>query len=451
MDNHIKVFIDQVFELAEAAGFSEYEIVYQADVSTSVSVREGKVIQYENSDISGISFRGLYGTQMGYSSTEDFSLEQIPFLIEQAKDNCKILELKEKVTVYEGDKEYPKYNGFSDEIADMGYEELANMALKLENSLLDFDSRIVAVDDCMTCYSCSEFLMKNSKGLSCSSRENAFAALLYCRAKVEDDVQTYGKSWAFKKRNEFDLDSCVKYVGEHVLARLGASPIPSKKLPIVLDKDAARALLGSYAKSFSAEAMQKGLSRLSGKVGEKIADEKITIIDEGMIGDSYLSIPFDGEGVVVKRTVVVDHGVFTSPLHNRKTALVDGVQSTGNASRSGGSSLGVSPMNFYIEKGEASLEDLLQKMGNGVYITDIAGLHAGINAVSGDFSLMAEGFVVENGKIGRPINQITIADNFFDILNKIDTLGNDVDYFNLDASHIQSPSLLIPDVAVSGT
>ena len=451
MDNQIKVFIDQVFLQAKEAGFSEYEIVYQSDISTSVSVREGKVVQYENSDISSISFRGLYGSQMGYSSTEDFSLDQIPFLIEQAKDNCKILELKEKVTVYEGDPEYPEYNGYSEEIANMGYQELADMALKFERKLLDYDPRIIAVDECATCYSCGELLMMNSKGLSCSSLDNAFASMIYCRVKDGDDVQTYGKSWAFKKRSEFDIDACVKFVGDHALARIGAAPIPSKKTKIVLDKDAARSLLVSFAKSFSAEAMQKGLSRLTGKLGEQIANEKITIIDEGMIGDSYLNIPFDGEGVCSKRTVVVDHGVFVSPLHNRKTALVDGVQSTGNATRSGGSSLGISPMNFYIEKGNTSLNDLLKQLGNGVYITDVAGLHAGINAVSGDFSLMAEGFVVEDGQVGQPINQITIADNFFDILQKIEVLGDDVNYFDLDASHIQSPSLLIPDVAVSGT
>lgn len=449
MDNQIKIFIDKLFEQAETAGFLEYEIIYQSDISTTVSVREGKVIQYENSDMSSISFRGLFGTQMGYSSTEDFSFEQIPFLIEQAKDNCKILELKEKVTVYEGDPEYPEYHGFNEEIADLGYEEMAEMALKLEKCLLDYDPRIVAVDDCGVGYSCSELLMKNSKGLCCSSRDNAFGAGIYCRAKVDDDVQTYGKSWAFKKRSEFDIEASAKYVGEHAIARLGAGPIPSKKTQVVLDREAARALLGSFAGSFSAEAMHKGLSRLAGKLGERIANEKITLIDEGMIGDSYLNMPFDGEGVGAKRTVVIDKGIFVSPLHNRKTALVDGVKSTGNAAR-GGRSLGVAPSNFHFENGECSLEELFRKMGDGVYITDVAGLHAGINHVSGDFSLMAEGFTIENGKIGQPINQITIADNFFDILMKIDVLGNDVNYFDLDASHIQSPCLLIPDVAVSG-
>ncbi len=451
MDNKIKEFVEKLFSEAGKAGFEEYEVYFGSDNSIGVSVREGKVIQYENSDMAALSFRGLYQGQMGYSFTEDFSEEQIPFLLDQAKDNCKVLELKESVTVYEGDKEYPEYSGFSEDLTHLRYEEMANMALELEKKLLAYDSRIEAVDDCCVDYGYAEILIRNSKGMQCFAADNGMGVYVGCRAKENEDVQTYGKTWSFMKRSEFDVDYCAKYVGQHVIAKLGAKPVPSVKTPVVLDKVAARALLASFTGSFSAEAMQKGLSRLAGKVGERIANEKITIIDEGMIGDSPLCIPFDSEGVGAKRTVVVDKGIFVSPLHNRKTALVDGVESTGNGFRgSAKGSLGVSPTNFHLENGNASLEELFTKMGNGIYITSVAGLHAGINGVSGDFSLMAEGFTVENGKIGRPVNQITIADNFFEMLMKIDTLGNDVDYFANDAGHVQAPCLLIPDVSVSG-
>ena len=137
-------------------------------------------------------------------------------------------------------------------------------------------------------------------------------------------------------------------------------------------------------------------------------------------------------------------------MHNRKTALVDGVKSTGNASRGGKGQLSISPNNFHLENGDLSQQQLFERMENGIYITAIHGLHAGINAISGDFSLMAEGFVIRDGKVAEPVNQITIADNFFDILMKVDTLANDVEYTSPEAMHIQSPSLLIPDVSVAG-
>ena len=107
-------------------------------------------------------------------------------------------------------------------------------------------------------------------------------------------------------------------------------------------------------------------------------------------------------------------------------------------------------MNFHFENGSFSQEQLFEKMENGVYITALYGLHAGINSISGDFSLMAEGFTIKDGKIDKPVNQITIADNFFDLLMKVEALGNDIDYFSPDSSHTQSPSLLIPDVSVAG-
>jgi PmbA protein len=148
--------------------------------------------------------------------------------------------------------------------------------------------------------------------------------------------------------------------------------------------------------------------------------------------------------------VLIDKGVFNSALHNRKTALVDGIESTGNASRGSRGTIGISPNNLHFENGKFTQKDLFEKMGNGIYITAIYGLHAGINPISGDFSLMSEGFVIRDGKVAEPVNQITIADNFFDVLMKVESLGNDVEYTSPEAAHIQSPSLLIPYISVAG-
>ncbi|MBR5973785.1 MAG: TldD/PmbA family protein [Clostridiales bacterium] len=450
MDKKIEEYIEELLKEAEKAGFLEAEAIYGADTTMSVSAREGKIIEFENNDSSSISFRGLYNGQMGYASTEDIKPDMIPFLIKQAKDNCDVLEVKEQITVYEGEKEYPVFNGFIEELTSIDYDFLANTTLSLEKALLAYDPRIEAVDDCFAVYGSAEIMIRNSKGMLCESRSNGFDVYIGCRAKEGDDVQTYGKGWSFSKFSELDIDKCAQTVGKRVIAKLGARPIPSVKTPIVMDKMAAKSLLGSFAGSFSAEAIQKGISRLVGKLGETIADPKITLIDEGMIEGSMLCIPFDSEGVSAKRTVIIDKGVFASELHNRKTALVDGVESTGNATGGSKGPLGVAPTNMYIEKGEYTQDQLFEKMGNGIYITAIHGLHAGINAISGDFSLMSEGFLVENGKVTRPVNQITIADNFFDVLMKVEALADDVDYCTPESTHIQCPSLLIPDVSVAG-
>lgn len=451
MDNKIRTLIDDLIKQAEKEGFLESEVYYESDSSMTIAAREGQIIQFESSDGAGLSFRGLMNGQMGYAYTEDLQEEMIPFLLSQAKDNCAVLEVKEKITVYEGEKDYPEFNGYNEELTKIDYDFLSKTALDLEKALLSYDKRIEAVDDCYTSYSEGELYIRNSKGMICESRDNCFDVYLGCRAKDGDDVQTAGKGWVFSDLSQFDLKKCADHVGKKIISKLGAKPVASEKMNVVLDRFAANSLLSSFAGAFSAEAIQKGLSRLVGKLGEKIADEKITLIDEGMIEGSPLSIPFDSEGVSSKRTVLIDKGVFSSELHNRKTALAAGVSSTGNGFRAGAkSSIGVSSTNLHFENGPFSQEELIKKAGNGIFIVALHGLHAGINSISGEFSLMTEGFVIRDGKLCEPVNQITIADNFFDVLMKVEALGNDVEYTSPEATHTQSPSLLIPDVSIAG-
>ena len=201
------------------------------------------------------------------------------------------------------------------------YDFLSELTLRLEKTLFAYDARIEAVEDCVASYGSAEIYIQNSKGMVCHDSDNGFDLYLGVRAKEGEDVQTYGKGWLFKKLSELDEEKCVKEVGKRVISKLGSTSIPSEKTSIVLDRKAAKSLLSAFSGSFSAELMQKGLSRLCGKLGEKIADEKITLIDEGIIEGSYLSQGFDSEGVLAKRTVLIDKGIFTSPLHNRKLRL----------------------------------------------------------------------------------------------------------------------------------
>ena len=157
---------------------------------------------------------------------------------------------------------------------------------------------------------------------------------------------------------------------------------------------------------------------------------------------------FDDEGVPAARTTVVEKGVLKTLLHNRKTAKKAGCATTGNAGKpSVASPVGVSPTNFYQEPGSASLEELFETLGSGLYITDISGLHAGCNSVSGEFSLLARGFVVENGKQGRPVEQITVTGNFLEYLKGVRAVGSDLRF---GFGGIGSPSLLIESLQVAG-
>ena len=222
----------------------------------------------------------------------------------------------------------------------------------------------------------------------------------------------------------------------------------SGKYDMILDGRAMVSLLGAFAGIFYGENAQKGFSMLNGKTGERIASDKVTLRDDALLKGGYGTQPFDSEGVSGKNKAVIEKGVLKTLLYNRKTAKKDGVQSTGNGFKAGlTGSVKTATTNFYLTKGEISQEELFRQMGDGLFITSLMGLHAGTNAVSGDFSLSAEGFRIEGGKQGQPVEQITIAGNFYKLLEAVEEIADDL-YFG--SSGIGSPSVLIRNLDIAG-
>ncbi len=200
---------------------------------------------------------------------------------------------------------------------------------------------------------------------------------------------------------------------------------------------------------FFAERVQKGLSLLTGKLDQPIASRSITILDDPFEADNPRA--FDAEGVPSVRTTVVENGVLKSYLYNLKSAKKDGVASTSNAGRAGAAGpVNTSPSNFYIVKGEKSFDALRTMLNNGLIITELSGLHAGLNPISGDFSLIAKGLLVENGEVVRSVDQITVAGNFLTMMQGIEEVGADLRFGPPGFGRIGSPSLLIGKLIVSG-
>jgi len=218
-----------------------------------------------------------------------------------------------------------------------------------------------------------------------------------------------------------------------------------------LRNNAAAEILEAFSSVFSAERVQKNLSLLKDKLHEKIASEIITLVDNPYMDKGYASSAFDSEGVPTKEKNIIEKGVLNTYLHNLKTALKDGVDSTGNASRSSyKSSIGISPTNMYIEPGEKKLDALINGVEEGLMITDVQGLHAGLNPISGDFSLSAQGFLIQKGEIKEPVNQITISGNFLEMLKNVEEVGKDLRFGLPSNAYIGSPSLKIKNLDVAG-
>ena len=206
-----------------------------------------------------------------------------------------------------------------------------------------------------------------------------------------------------------------------------------------------QSLLQTFCGIFSAENAQQKLSLLSGREGETIASPLITIMDDPLLPGGLATSAFDGEGSASRTKAVVEQGVLKTLLHNRRTAAKQGVETTGNARRAG--RMDVAPTNFYIVPGSRSLDQLLQDMEDGLLITDVSGLHAGANPVSGDFSLLSNGFVIRGGKQAEPVERVTVAGNFYQLLKAVRAVGSDLEF---PGSSVGSPSLDVGTLPVSG-
>jgi PmbA protein len=445
-------FMAELLNRASKKGFIQSEVFFENGRSSEVSILEGEVSMYESSVLQGVSFRGSINAQMGYAFAEELTDESMEFLLDQAAQNCLILESEEEETIYCGDAEYRIVDVYSNQLNELAFEDFSRIGLALEKKILESDHRIAAVDQCFVSYGSSSSRIVNSLKLNLTHSSNLM--FVYANARCEDNgqVKTGDAYWFGREIGLLDIDKLASNVVSETVGKLGAEPVASGKYNIVLAAMAAADLLSTFCDIFSADMIQKGFSLLGDKINTRIAPEYISIHDDAIVNTSITAIPFDSEGVATSNKILVNKGILTGILHNRKTAAKAGTASTGNGFRSGyKGSVSVGPTNLYIEPQTKDIDSLFVQAGNGLYIKELSGLHSGTNIVSGDFSLSCEGFVIDNGKIGKAVDQITFSDNFYTLLNKITAVGSDL-YFNppSDAGSIGSPSLLIADAAISG-
>ena len=443
----IKLFIDKVFDTAKNMKLDDFEIYFTSSENETIKVFKGEIDTYSNSQNMGISFRVKVNEKMGYSYTESIEEEDIIPLIERAISNANVIENLDIIEIYGEKSIYEKIDSFNPALKDITVDEKIDFLLKAEKTALELDSRVKSVNYCVIGSGYGENIIKNSKGLDLYHNGNSIYAYI---AVVVQDGDSIKNDSAYIVTKDFSNMDPIKLATEAVtkaLNKLNSISIDSKPYDVIIENDAFADLLGAMSGIFSGEAVQKGVSKLKGKIGEVVANSIVTITDNPHLKDGYGSAPFDAEGVPTQCKHLIEDGILKTYLHNLKTAKKDNVKTTGNAAKGGyKGTMGISAFNLYLEKGNQSFQELLDKLQNGVLITGFSGLHSGLNSISGDFSLATEGFLIENGAITKPLNQITSAGNFFDLLKNIEYIGNDLK-FNL--SGVGSPSLLIKNISIS--
>lgn len=441
-------FKNLLFEKAKTAGFDECEIYFSDGESISISVYEGEVEKYNLAKSFGLSFRGKINNKMGYSYTEILDEVAIDMLINSAKNSATLIENDDETFIYVGDKTYSEVKTYSKELENIDPGKMIDLALDLEKEAKNYCDKVVNINGCKISYSSSNYGIYNTKGLELNNKDNILTSYV---VPVVEDESGKNDGVGYVVASSLDEIKPRKMAAQGVeegLSKLGGKSIPSGSYKTIIYNEAMVQLLETFASTFSGDAAQKGLSLLKGKEGDMIASPIVTIVDDPLMEGGLASAPFDDEGVATFTKELVYEGKLNTLLHNLKTAHKQGVKSTGNGFKASyASSVNVSESNLYLRKGEKSFEDLMKEINEGVIITDLAGLHSGANTVSGDFSLAAKGFYVENGKKIFPVEQITLAGNYFDLLKNIVAVGNDLKF---PMSNVGSPSVIVTGLSIAG-
>lgn len=441
-------FMDRLLAEAKAQGIDPAEVYFSAGSSFSAGAMNGNIDSYKVSTRQGLGLRGMYQGKMGYASTQAFDEKAIRQLIEGVKEGALLREDEGAEEIYEGDAEYPTVVSYDETLAQVPATAKLDAVLAIEKAALESVDTVKQCEGTQLSTMSGEVYLRNSYGLNLQHKDNAFIAYTGAIAKDGDSTST---GMAFKCGRDFaklDVKKLGEEAAQEAASGLHAEPVPAGNYRMILRYDAMQSLLATFCGIFSAENAQQGLSLLKGREGEKIAADCVTLMDDPLLEGGFDSAPFDGEGVASKTKAVVENGVLKTLLHNRKTAKKQGVASTGNALRPGLSApITVAPTNFFFKPGDKTLAELEADMSDGLVITDLSGLHAGANMTSGDFSLLSKGYLLKDGKRVQPVEQITIAGNFYDVLKNIRAIGSDLIF---PASGVGSSSVDVGTLTAAG-
>ena len=444
-------FIQKLFARAAEKGIAQCEAFYESGSSFSVNVFKGEVTDYSAADEIGLGFRALVNGKMGYASTQALDDEAIEMLVNAVITNAELIDNEDKQFMHDGSGEYAIIDNYDPAIDAVSAADKIALAKDVEKRTLAADARIDQLEGSEVVSGSHERTIVNTLGLNVTSRSNSYAGFVAPVARDGEKVASTYKIFSCKGADTSESDQAIADAVADAVANLYAESVPSGEYPIIMRYDAMSMLMATFSGIFSADNAQKGLSLLKGRVGEAIAAECVTLVDDPHMADKSTSTPFDGEGVPTYRKEVISGGKLTTLLHNMMTANKDGVKSTGNGSRpSFTSPVGIAPTNFFIQPGERDLEALAEKMGDGLIITRLEGMHAGANPISGDFSLGAKGYKVEGGRIGGAVKQITIAGNFYKLLMDVVEVGSDLKFGMPHGACYGSPSVRISKLSVAG-
>lgn len=443
----LDIAIQNTIRKLSSHGLDAYEVAGLCESALAVESMRQMEDTVQRTETRGVAIRIIKDGRMGFASTTDLSPRAIEQTVNQAVLLSRHVTPSEEATI--PDPQDLK-DGFAEKLgrsfAEIPNEEKVQKAKTLESAAIAFDSRISQVQHARYEERIWSLRIINSKGITVSSQRG----LGFCELKAvaKNDSGTEGAyEFDFSPRfEELDAQAVAVRAAKRALAKLGSQPMAIGSVPVVFSPRSAASMLKLVAPSFFADNVQKGKSVISAKCGERIYSPKVSIIDDGLLPGGLLSFSFDGEGIPRRRNIMIENGTVSGWLYDSARARIDGTKSTGSAKRGDLRQMPqIDVSNCFLKAGGRSQDSILRGVARGFYVTDLSGTHTA-NTISGDFSLGAEGFLIENGVMGQPVRGVTVAGNVHELFARIVEIGNDPKFHG----EYGSPTFLVEELTFAG-
>jgi PmbA protein len=437
-------------EAALSSGASDADAWVEESTSRRVRVYAGEVESLSDAGGRGIGVRAFSGSRAGYAYGTDLSEEGVAEVARAAREAAELADEDE----YEGlpdDAGTAEVDGLaSAEFGDWSTERVVGLALEVDRAARSREG-VTQVENSVYSDAQGSVALANSRDFAASYSATQAWAYSSAFAGEGADLMTGLGVGMGRDPGALDADAIGAEAAERALALVGARQPESRRCPVVLDAFVAASFIGFIGAMLSADAVQRGRSLFAGREGDEVADPALRLADVGTDPEGPSSTPFDGEGTPTSRTGLIEDGRLLGFLYDSRTARKAGRSTTGNASRgSYRTPPSVGTTNLIVEPGELDLDALVGRVGDGLYVTDVAGLHSGVNPVSGTFSVGASGRLIEDGALGTPVRELTIASDLVSMLKAVRFVGSEARWVPFGGS-VKTAPLLVAEMAVSGS
>jgi len=448
-ETDLKELAQDIVRRAMAGGASAAECVIREGDEFSTVVRLGQVESRKESGSKSIGVRVFHGKRAASTHSSDFSRQGLERMLNSALELAKITSEDPFAGIPDA-AQLGSIAGDLDlyhaDVYSLPGEERISYARRAEKAALDFDPRIKNSEGGSFDAATGHKVLANSHGFVGEYRRS-YASIAAVPIAQDNSGAMQRDYWFSVARSLGKLES-PEHVGttaaQRTLRRLGARKVKTAQVPVIFDPMVANSILEHIFEGVNGDSVYRGASFLAGKLGEKIAGDQVTVIDDGTMPGGFGTSPFDGEGIPTRQTVVIENGVLKSYLLNSYTARKLGMQTTGNASRGLAGTPGISPGNYFLQPGAKTPQQIIAEVPEGLYVTEFLG--HGVNLVTGDYSRGASGLWISGGELIYPVEEITVAGNLKEMFFNISAIANDLEF----RGAVASPTIRIDGLTVGG-